>query len=124
LLSRIIEYQEVYNKLGTNLSNILFGSGVVPSRQLFIDNDFLYVYSNVGLVMYILIQVLYLCILFKGLNGIVNNKYSTSFIKGLIIFLVTYPFASIISTVVYIYFPLAILAFLLMKNIEGQNSYC
>ncbi|MEQ3591006.1 hypothetical protein ETJ91_19825 [Bacillus albus] len=116
LFSRLIGYQQVFNKVKFDVSHILFGSGVVPSRQLYIDNDFLYTYANIGLVSYVLMQIIYMYILFKGLNGLRTKAYNSRFLKGLLIFLVTYPFASWISTVIYVYFILAILAYVIMKN--------
>ncbi|MGH0592572.1 hypothetical protein ACQVPY_09750 [Bacillus pretiosus] len=116
LFSRLIGYQQVFNKVKFDVSHILFGSGVVPSRQLYIDNDFLYTYANIGLVSYVLMQIIYMYILFKGLNGLREKAYNSRFLKGLLIFLVTYPFASWISTVIYVYFILAILAYVIMKN--------
>ncbi|MCU5327699.1 hypothetical protein, partial [Bacillus wiedmannii] len=59
---------------------------------------------------------IYMYILFKGLNGLRAKTYDSGFLKGLLIFLVTYPFASWISTVIYVYFILAILAYVIMKN--------
>ncbi|PHF06823.1 MULTISPECIES: hypothetical protein [Bacillus] len=116
LFSRLIGYQQVFNKVKFDVSHILFGSGIVPSRQLYIDNDFLYTYANIGLVSYVLMQIIYMYILFKGLNGLRAKTYDSGFLKGLLIFLVTYPFASWISTVIYVYFILAILAYVIMKN--------
>ncbi|MGH0600180.1 hypothetical protein [Bacillus mycoides] len=116
LFSRLIGYQQVFNKVKFDVSHILFGSGIVPSRQLYIDNDFLYTYANIGLVSYVLMQIIYMHILFKGLNGLRAKTYNSGFLKGLLIFLVTYPFASWISTVIYVYFILAILAYVIMKN--------
>ncbi|OLR25327.1 hypothetical protein [Bacillus cereus] len=116
LFSRLIGYQQVFNKVKFDVSHILFGSGVVPSRQLYIDNDFLYTYANIGLVSYVLMQIIYMYILFKGLNGLRGKTYNSGFLKGLLIFLVTYPFASWISTVIYVYFILAILAYVIMKS--------
>ncbi|MCU5328750.1 hypothetical protein, partial [Bacillus wiedmannii] len=60
LFSRLIGYQQVFNKVKFDVSHILFGSGIVPSRQLYIDNDFLYTYANIGLVSYVLMQIIYM----------------------------------------------------------------
>ncbi|KMP33238.1 MULTISPECIES: hypothetical protein [Bacillus] len=121
LISRLIGYQEVFERITFSISHILFGSGVVPSRQLYIDNDFLYTYANIGMVNYVLMQLIYMYILFKGLNGIGTQRYSSKFLKGLVVFLITYPFASWISTVIYVYFVIAILVYVIMKN-EDKNT--
>ncbi|CAI8728368.1 Wzy [Priestia megaterium] len=118
LFGRLIGYQQVLEQLKFNPSGILFGSGIVPSRQLFIDSDFLYVYANAGLVVYAVMQLIYIYILFKGLNGIAAKRYSSSFIKGIIVFLATYSFAGWVNVVAYVYLPVAILAFLIMKNTD------
>jgi len=121
LFSRAYGYQEVFNRINFDLMHFLFGSGILPSRELYIDNDFLFVFSDVGIYIYIVIQVIYIRILFKGLNGLVNKKYNSYFIKGLIAFLLTYPFASLINAVVYLYFPVAILVYALLLNIDKKN---
>ncbi|WP_211183019.1 hypothetical protein, partial [Shouchella clausii] len=57
-------------------------------------------------------------ILFKGLNGLVNKKYTDPFLIGLITFLSSYPIASILNVVIYVYFPIALISYMFMKQTD------
>ncbi|WP_088042763.1 hypothetical protein [Bacillus sp. EAC] len=122
LYSRTIGYHQVFNQIEIDFVHILFGSGVVPSRQLFIDNDFLFIFANVGIVIYVMVQIIIICVLFKGLNGLLSNKYNSSFIKGLIVFLASYPIISLINAVIYVYFPIALIIYALLLNMDKKHN--
>ncbi|MCM3311037.1 O-antigen ligase family protein [Psychrobacillus sp. MER TA 17] len=118
--SRIKGYHETLSLLSNDVNDIIWGHGVTSQdlANYVIDNDFLYIYANAGILIYVITIILYTSILFKGLNGLVNKKYTDPFLIGLITFLSSYPIASILNVVIYVYFPIALISYMFMKQTD------
>lgn len=124
--SRVQTYSRLadLNTSNTLLSN-LFGRGIMPSENWVIDNDILSIVSHIGILPYIMMQIILIWIIFKGLNYM-SSKGTTEpnscYIRGLIIFLMTYPMAATLNYVSYIYFWVALITSFLLFNKDVKNE--
>ncbi|OOE14446.1 hypothetical protein [Fictibacillus arsenicus] len=116
--SRIETYERVSDLYNNNILSALLGKGIVSSKEWVIDNDLLSIVSHIGLLSYIIMQGIYIWIIFKSLNYIRNKDNENHiYVQGLVLFLMTYPLAATLNYVSYIYFWVALITtFILFNN--------
>ncbi|MBD7963180.1 CDP-glycerol glycerophosphotransferase family protein [Fictibacillus norfolkensis] len=123
--SRIDTYNRVSELYNNNLINALYGKGITPSKEWIIDNDMLSIVGHVGLLSFTFMQIIFIWIIFRGLNFIEkNNNHPHHFrVQGLTLFLMTYPIAATLNYVSYIYFWVALVTCFIIFSEEYRPNY-
>ncbi|MGU9999230.1 hypothetical protein [Latilactobacillus curvatus] len=98
----------------SDMKHFLFGANVVTHDGLPIDNGIVATIVDKGFIFYVVVQIIFLIIIFKGIDS--NNKIT----RGLVIFCMTYPVVSFANSVDIVYGYFFILLFLSNK-FENKN---
>ncbi|WP_018664628.1 hypothetical protein [Heyndrickxia acidiproducens] len=125
--SRISGYSYFLQNVHLDIIKTLFGSNYVSHTVDFntsftVDNEFLKIFLDIGIVGYIIVMFIFTYYLFDALNCSKNARYNVSLYKGLVCFLLTFPFLGIVNVGNYFYFPCLLLLLLSKYNIENENQ--